>query len=63
MNLREPTPTSGKRIGGPVSRLFELVRQRRERKRNLAELAKLNTVRLNDIGLTEGDRARIICPS
>lgn len=52
-----------KRSAGTVAALFESVRQRRARSRNLAELGALDGLRLQDIGLSEHERALIICGS
>ncbi len=47
-------------VGASFPALFEQVRHRRRRRRNLAELKKLHGERLQDIGLSEEARRRII---
>ena len=44
----------------PGHGLLEMVRHKSRRRRNLAELRALDTCRLQDIGLSEQARARII---
>jgi len=44
----------------PGHGLLEMVRHRTRRKKNLAELRALDACRLEDIGLSEAARARII---
>ena len=61
MSIQMQFPIRGKRSAGPVSVLFESVRQRRARSRNLAELSALDGSRLQDIGLSEQGRTQIIC--
>jgi len=41
-------------------RLLEIVRHRVRRRKNLAELRALDACRLEDIGLSESGRARIV---
>ena len=48
------------RAARPGHGLLEMVRHRSRRRRNLAELRALDTCRLQDIGLSEQARARII---
>ncbi len=48
------------RVGASFPALFEQIRHRRLRRRNLAELKKLHGERLQDIGLSEEARRRII---
>ena len=62
MRTRQHRPASTRPHGHPVSALLEIVRDRRQRSRNLAELAALDASRLQDIGLTKATRARIVCP-
>ena len=52
--------TSRARVGASFPVLFEQVRHRRRRRRNLAELKTLDGDRLQDIGLSEAVRKRII---
>ena len=61
MGAQRQIPIRGKQSAGPVSMLFESVRQRRARSQNLAELRALDGTRLQDIGLSEQGRAQIIC--
>jgi uncharacterized protein YjiS (DUF1127 family) len=61
MGIQRQAPIRGKARPGPVSALFQSVRQRRARSRNLAELRALDGPRLQDIGLSEQGRAQIIC--
>ncbi len=61
MGIQRQFPIRGKRPVGPVSALFDSVRQRRARSQNLAELRALDGTRLQDIGLSEHGRAQIIC--
>ncbi len=61
MSIQMQVPIRGKQSAGPVSALFESVRQRRARSRNLAELRALDGTRLQDIGLSEQGRTQIIC--
>jgi uncharacterized protein YjiS (DUF1127 family) len=60
MSIQGQTAKPGRRVGAPFSTLFELVRYRRQRSRNLAELKRLDGARLRDIGLSEDAAARII---
>ncbi len=48
------------RAARPGHGLLEMVRHKSRRRRNLAELRALDTCRLQDIGLSEKARARII---
>ena len=60
MNTQRPVAILSERVGGSVSALFELIRQKDQRKRNLTELQTLDAERLQDIGLSEDARARIV---
>ena len=61
MRTRRHRPASTRPHGHPVSALLEIARHRSRRSRNLAELAALDTSRLEDIGLTRVTRARMVC--
>ena len=61
MSTQTQAPKSGRRGSVSVSALVELVRHRRQRSRNRAELMTLDAARLQDIGLSEEARAQIIC--
>lgn len=61
MSIRRQALKSGRRSAVSVSTLVELVRHRRQRSRNRAELMTLDAARLQDIGLSEEARAEIIC--
>ncbi len=61
MGTQRQIPIRGKQSAGPVSVLFESVRQGRARSQNLAELRALDGTRLQDIGLSEQGRTQIIC--
>ncbi len=63
MRIQRQIPIHSKRSASPVAALFELVRRRRARRRNLAELGALDGLHLQDIGLSEHERAQIICVS
>ena len=63
MRIWRQIPARSQRSAGPVAALFELVRQRRARSHNLAELGALDGLHLQDIGLSEHERAQIICAS
>ena len=63
MGIQRQFPIRRKARAGSVSALFESVRQRRARSRNLAELRALDGGRLQDIGLSEQGRTQIICAS
>lgn len=52
--------TPRNRVEASSPALFEQVRHRRRRRRNLAELKTLDGERLQDIGLSEAARRRII---
>ena len=52
--------TPRNRVEASSPALFEPVRHRRRRRRNLAELKKLHGERLQDIGLSEEARRQII---
>lgn len=61
MRIQGQTTIRGKRLAGQVAILFEWLRQRRVWHRNLAELRTLDGLRLQYIGLSEHERAQIIC--
>ncbi len=48
------------RASRPGHGLLEMVRHRSRRRRNLAELRALDSGRLQDIGLSEAARARMV---
>ena len=60
MSLGKHVTTPRNRVGASFPALFEQVRHRRRRLRNLAELKTLDGERLQDIGLSEEARRRII---
>ena len=60
MQFQRPTISQEKLSAGPGAALFEHLRWRRARSRNLDELEALDSSRLEDIGLSEQERARII---
>ncbi len=60
MRLGKHVTTPRNRVEASFPALFEPVRHRRRRRRNLAELKTLDGDRLQDIGLSEAARKRII---
>ena len=60
MSLGKHVTTPRNRVGASFPALFGQVRHRRRRRRNLAELKTLDGDRLQDIGLSEAARRRII---
>ena len=60
MQFQRQTISQDKLSAGPGAALFEHLRWRRARSRNLDELEALDSSRLEDIGLSEQERARII---
>ena len=60
MQFQRQTISQDKLSAGPGAALFERLRWRRARDRNLDELGALDSLRLEDIGLSEQERARII---
>ena len=63
MSVQRQIPIRSKHSAGPVAALFGWVRRRRARSRNLSELGALDSLHLQDIGLSEHERALIICAS
>ena len=61
MRTQRLHPKTAPRGGVSVSKLVELVRHRRQRSRNRAELMTLDAAGLQDIGLSHEGRTRIIC--
>lgn len=60
MRTQAQTASASGSAARPIAALFGLVRRRRRRGRDLAELAALDSGRLPDIGLSEAGRARIL---
>jgi uncharacterized protein YjiS (DUF1127 family) len=60
MQDRRQTIFHDKLSAGPGAALFDLMRRRRARNRNLEELRALDRLRLQDIGLSERERARLL---
>ncbi len=60
MTARMKIRNEQRRATRPGHGLLEMVRQRSRRRRNLTELRALDACRLQDIGLSEQARARII---
>lgn len=60
MNRGKHVTAPRSRVGASFPALFEQARHRRRRRRNLAELKTLDGERLQDIGLSEAARRRII---